>query len=450
MPGRSRSSMRVTVIWPYFPPELGGASNRGAALVEALLRAGHDVTLVTPRPSYFLPWHGRLKRASDPNNHGSQRAVADSDGISTSAGSRRLHTIRLPIGLRPKSKLRSLRVAREIFGSLTLPLWASRAIVRSDVVVTSTPPLAYGFVGVVLARALRRRVVLDVRDRWPDVLVQAGKVRPSSPLAAAASAMSRTAYRLATLITAVTQGDVDVLVSQGVPHDKVLLAVNGVEDKVLRAGADGLDKPIQFRIVYAGLLGPAQGVELLFDALQHVDLPLRVDVVGTGSEEPTLGSYVALALRGQIPRSARQRRLPRNHEKGTRGVRSIGVERDERNGSLETVRSHGARTSRIGSSKRGSGVVGVVFRRRLGFGATGHQSVSGEHPPALLRQGVRGPDGNTRQRVGGKELYPRRDLRGALVEDRTTPPSGVEVRSSLIAIGSPTSPSIEGHRSPPP
>lgn len=296
MPGRSRSSMRVTVIWPYFPPELGGASNRGAALVEALLRAGHDVTLVTPRPSYFLPWHGRLKRASDPNNHGSQRAVADSDGISTSAGSRRLHTIRLPIGLRPKSKLRSLRVAREIFGSLTLPLWASRAIVRSDVVVTSTPPLAYGFVGVVLARALRRRVVLDVRDRWPDVLVQAGKVRPSSPLAAAASAMSRTAYRLATLITAVTQGDVDVLVSQGVPHDKVLLAVNGVEDKVLRAGADGLDKPIQFRIVYAGLLGPAQGVELLFDALQHVDLPLRVDVVGTGSEEPTLGSYVERLL----------------------------------------------------------------------------------------------------------------------------------------------------------
>lgn len=288
--------MRVTVIWPYFPPELGGASNRGAALVEALLRAGHDVTLVTPRPSYFLPWHGRLKRASDPNNHGSQRAVADSDGISTSAGSRRLHTIRLPIGLRPKSKLRSLRVAREIFGSLTLPLWASRAIVRSDVVVTSTPPLAYGFVGVVLARALRRRVVLDVRDRWPDVLVQAGKVRPSSPLAAAASAMSRTAYRLATLITAVTQGDVDVLVSQGVPHDKVLLAVNGVEDKVLRAGADGLDKPIQFRIVYAGLLGPAQGVELLFDALQHVDLPLRVDVVGTGSEEPTLGSYVGRLL----------------------------------------------------------------------------------------------------------------------------------------------------------
>lgn len=296
MSRRSRSSMRVTVIWPYYPPELGGASNRGAALVEALLRAGHEVTLVTPRPSYFLPWHAKSRQPQGGKYRESRLGTADASGISASAGSRDLHTIRLPVGLRPKSKRRSLRVAREILGSLTLPVWASRAIARSDLVVTSTPPLSFGFLGVVLARALGRRVVLDVRDRWPDVLVEAGKVSPSSPLVAAASAMSLTAYRLATLITAVTERDVDVLVSQGAPRDKVLLAVNGVENQVLRMGADSSEKPTQFRIVYAGLLGPAQGVEVLFDALQRADLPLRVDVVGTGSEEPTLASYAERLL----------------------------------------------------------------------------------------------------------------------------------------------------------
>lgn len=269
--------MRIALIWPYYPPELGAASNRGVALAGYLEDAGHEVTLCAPEASYL---------------------VSRGDSAPQVPVKTRIHA-----RLRTSHRSRLVRVAREAIGSLSVPAAIWPAVRSADVAVVSSPPLLFGLAGVFTAAAARTPILLDIRDLWPDVVIESGEVS-GGRIMAIASRAARSGYRAASAISVVTRGSVSKLVKQGVDPEKIIMAPNGVDEALLHpdpnmngsgfaeiqavAEETRQKRRPQFRLVYAGLLGPAQGVGILFDALKRVSLPIRVDIIGDGSEAVAL------------------------------------------------------------------------------------------------------------------------------------------------------------------
>src|SRR5205809_7945542 len=60
------SVVRVTILTQYYPPEIGAPQARLSELASALVRRGHDVTVLTAMPSYpvgrIYPGYGGLLR----------------------------------------------------------------------------------------------------------------------------------------------------------------------------------------------------------------------------------------------------------------------------------------------------------------------------------------------------------------------------------------------------
>jgi colanic acid biosynthesis glycosyl transferase WcaI len=300
--------MKICFCFPYFPPELGAASNRAVGLVDSASKRGWEVAVITPKPSYFL---GEAAPADTGEGQGSSAAHAVTPVVVETA-----------IRLRGRRDVSLGRIVREILAGIGALPTLLRHIGSADLVYASSPPLPYAAAAVVTARLLRKAVVLEIRDIWPEVVVASShlgglsrsgrrtgepenksdrRARAIRRLGAAAAIFARMCYALSSAVVAVTPGDRQRLVSAGVSADKVLLAPNGVDDEALAVGArrlavraggggtrgDGRENAVRrspFVIGYAGRLGPAQNVGLLLDAAALVELPLEIRIWGEGPD----------------------------------------------------------------------------------------------------------------------------------------------------------------------
>lgn len=146
---------------------------------------------------------------------------------------------------------------------------------RPDVVYGSTPHLLAPFAAWVLARRYRVPFVLEVRDLWPQVLVEMDRLRPDSLLCRFLSRLEAWLYDHADAIVVLADGVREELTRRGVAAEKVLTIPNGADPVDFHVGADRdeLRKRFEFDgvvFVYAGAHGPANGLGLVLDAAAAV------------------------------------------------------------------------------------------------------------------------------------------------------------------------------------
>jgi glycosyltransferase involved in cell wall biosynthesis len=168
---------------------------------------------------------------------------------------------------------------------------------QPDVVWVSSPPLFVGLVGVALSVFRRLPFVLDVRDLWPESAVAAGQLGEGGRAFRIGKWLERIIYNGASAISCVSNPMADYLRSaSGKP---VAVVYNGVR----RSMADDIADPEpaageRRRIVYAGNLGRAQGLEVLIRAFGDVVASGTTDdwdleFVGSGALEAQLKQIAA-------------------------------------------------------------------------------------------------------------------------------------------------------------
>lgn len=274
--------MRVLVLSQFYPPEMGGAAARLHGLSRWLVRYGHGVTVVTGFPNYptgVVPpaYRGRL------------RMREDIDGVDV------LRT--WTYASSHKGSMRRLTNYLSFVASATVAgLTAGQAYA---VVLASSPPLFTGLVGVMVARLRGIPLVLDIRDIWPDVAIESKVFAADAFMARAGRRLARLLYRQADQITPVTDNKRHKLIDKGVPPDKLTVVANGVDlDQVSlsrngeKRRALGLDA--QFLVLYAGLIGHAQGVGVAVetaDRLRHRN-DIHFLIVGDGVRRDALEERV--------------------------------------------------------------------------------------------------------------------------------------------------------------
>jgi len=300
--------LRILVVSQFFTPEMGAPASRFHDFGKLLVERGHAVAVVTGfpnSPTGVIPAEYRRKV--------SQRESID--GIEILRGW-------LYAAPTLTNWAKSIGFA-SFAASASLQVLVRR--LRADVVIATSPPPTVGIPGMLAAWRLRTPLVFDTRDIWPEALASSGRVR-NDGLIRLLERLEAMVYRRSAAVTVVTEGKRDRLIEKGVAPEKIRVISNGV-DRARFAAAEplsaeelralGLD-PARAIVLYAGIMNPPQGLDVLLDALE-----------GLRSQSPTLAARMQLALAGG---GSELRRLERRvREEGLRDfVRFVGVQPRER------------------------------------------------------------------------------------------------------------------------
>jgi glycosyltransferase involved in cell wall biosynthesis len=180
------------------------------------------------------------------------------------------------------------------------------------VIGSSVHPLA-GLAAWRVARRFGAPFVFEVRDLWPQTLIDMGKLSKRSPIAFALRRLEGFLYRRAERIISVLPGAVDYIKTFGVDPEKVVWISNGVDFGAYQAAGPSIAKD-WFEVMYLGSLGEANAIEVLLNAMRLVsdkNPSVTLRLIGTGPREEALKKQArslglldnTVRFEGAVPRS---------------------------------------------------------------------------------------------------------------------------------------------------
>lgn len=151
------------------------------------------------------------------------------------------------------------------FGLVLLLPGVTRRLERPVVIVGSTVHPFAAWVAARLAKRYRVPFVFEIRDLWPQTLIDMGKLSENHPATKALRRLERYLCNQAEAVITLLPFAKEYLLEQGVPEEKVVWISNGVDiEDYPRVKAQGRSE--QFTFMYLGSLGRANDVESILDA----------------------------------------------------------------------------------------------------------------------------------------------------------------------------------------
>ncbi len=156
---------------------------------------------------------------------------------------------------------------------------------RPDVIVGSSPHPFGALSALALARRFCVPFVLEVRDLWPESLVELASISRRHPLFRALLRIESILYRNSDRILTLLPCAAEYIAQRGGPKGRIEWIPNGVDLAPVPPPpppADGV-----FRVMYAGSHGTANGLDALLDAAGGLSR-VRFILMGDGTEKARL------------------------------------------------------------------------------------------------------------------------------------------------------------------
>ena len=272
--------MRILILTQYFPPEVGAPQNRLFELAVRLKKFGHSVSVLTAMPNYPQMeihefYKGKLFFREELNGLDVRRSWIYSR----------------------KSKGVFSRLLNYYSFVVSSFFYGLFAVGRHDIILVESPPLFLGKTAWLLSHLKRSKMIFNVSDLWPESAERLGIVNNRLFLNLAYR-LEAFLYRRAWLVTGQTQGIVKNIESR-FPNVKCYWLPNGVDLNFFQTPHTssivtwrkkyGFAES-DFIVMYAGILGHAQGLEVvLHSAKQFVDHSrVKFVFLGSGPEKDSL------------------------------------------------------------------------------------------------------------------------------------------------------------------
>lgn len=271
--------MRFLVLSQYFPPEVGATQVRLSSMCRELVRAGHQVDVVTAMPHHpvgeIFPRYRRRFSCLEFQDGVRVRRT----WLYAAAGS-------------------GWRRILSYFSFMVTSLYSITRVRAPDYIFVDSPPLFLGVTGWLASVYWKCPFVFNVADLWPDSVLDLGVMKEGAFIKAAFW-LESWIYRRAQFVNAVTRGIYDVLLNRkNVPAAKILFLPNGVDTNIVQPlpSDESLKKQLGLTgkciAIYAGNHGYAAGAEQILQAAKllesHPDLHFLF--VGDGPDKPRLQS----------------------------------------------------------------------------------------------------------------------------------------------------------------
>ncbi len=259
----------ILIITNYFPPETGAASNRIYQLAEGLKNADYNISVVTPLPNYptgqiFTGYKGRFKHTLKEND-----IVINRLWIYANNSKHKL--------------LRLLAMLSYSFSLIWFFIWhkiPKRVIIQS-------PPLLVAFTAICLLRSKKRKLILNVSDLWPLAGLELGVLKKNTSFKLL-ERIERFNYKHANLILGQSE-EILTHVKSIFPRKETFLYRN-FPDFEAPIPKDTANSSKKIQLVYAGLLGVAQGIFKLCNALDYSNIQFHI--YGAGTEQNSIENLI--------------------------------------------------------------------------------------------------------------------------------------------------------------
>jgi len=260
----------ILIITSYYPPEIGAASNRIFQLANGLKNRGFEVSVITPLPNYptgkiFEPYKGKFK-------------------VSTKENDIYIHRLWIYAS---NSKNKFIRLFAMLSYSFSLIWFYFRNKVPGTVIVQS-PPLLVAFTSMLFLNSKKRKLILNVSDLWPIAGVELGVLKKSF------------GYKLLEKIERFNYNKADLVLGQSEEILSHIIYLFPQKETFLYRNYPDFEPPeIEFyksdkktiKLVYAGLLGVAQGICKLCEELNYQNVELHI--YGSGSEQKKIEQFIS-------------------------------------------------------------------------------------------------------------------------------------------------------------
>lgn len=172
---------------------------------------------------------------------------------------------------------------------------AALRIDEIDIVYGTSPPIFQGFTAYLVSKVKRVPFVFEVRDLWPDFVVQVGAVK-SPLLIYPARWLEKFLYRKSATIIINSPAFLEHIRGKGIEAEKISMVLNGVETSMFDPGARGepLRKKLGLEdktiVLYAGAIGKSNDISTLLDAAKQMRERREIVflLVGGGNEKNTI------------------------------------------------------------------------------------------------------------------------------------------------------------------
>lgn len=254
---------KIVIISNYYPPEMGAAANRIKNLAEALLSKGYEVSVISPLPNYpkgkiFSQYKNKFFVSENLNSINVRRCWIYPS----------------------KSKNTFLRLLSML--SFALSLWCNLFFLlkkKPDAMFIQSPPLLVAFSGLVLSKLIRCNNILNVSDIWPLSALELGVIQQGK-MYTFLEKIEKFNYNLADKIVGQSQETVTHICES--VHKKCIVYRNVPK---LQKNEPKLKEKNTLKIVYAGLLGYAQGILKLCQHINFYEMGVEFHIYGGGMEE---------------------------------------------------------------------------------------------------------------------------------------------------------------------
>lgn len=247
--------MRILYIHQYFASRKGRTGTRSYEFGRYLVGKGHEVTMIT----------SGLANAEFPVRPDETCSEYEIDGIRVVSVAGGYNDPNLGTGLGGWRRMLSF------YAFARAASRAGRTLVLPHVVFATHTPLTVGLAGMALSSHFRVPFVFEVRDLWPEALVNVGAL--GNPAAIWwLQRMARRIYRQADHIVALSPGMKEGIVRTGVEDEKVTVIPNACDLDLFDPDLDGTASREQlglgerFAAIYFGAMGLANGLEYVIEA----------------------------------------------------------------------------------------------------------------------------------------------------------------------------------------
>ncbi len=276
------------------PPDRPGGT-RHYSLARRLVELGHHVTIIASSFDYFTQTEMRLKS-------GETIKREDIDGITF-----------LWLKTPPYSGNSLARIRNML--SFTFDIWrrkGMRTLSKPDVIMGSSPHLFAALAAQHLASNMSVPFVLEVRDLWPQSLVDLGNFSLRHPFIQVLARIEKYLYKKADHIVTLLPFAAEHIVNHGGNQSKITWVSNGIDLKMVPAPSTPIPKD-SFKVMYTGSHGLANGLGTLLEAAALISRSgyshIHICLVGDG---PAKKSLVAQANKLGLSNVSFEASLPKN------------------------------------------------------------------------------------------------------------------------------------------
>jgi glycosyltransferase involved in cell wall biosynthesis len=273
---------KFLIVTQYFPPEIGGGSQRSVGFAEELSTLGMDIKVITPFPSYLMNKNEvktKLKLFEKQNING-------------------LEVYRTFVFASDRGNFlkRMMYYLSFTFSASIVALFELKKI---NFVLTISPPLFTGIVGLLIKKIKRAKFIFDIGDLWPESAVQLGFLTNQTAIKLAEK-LERKIYREADFVNVVTNCTREKLLSLHPYIKKLSYTPNFVNLDVIKKREkpayllDELNIHDRMIFGYAGNIGGAQGLKIITEAAKKVKESKNITflILGDGVEKDLIENEI--------------------------------------------------------------------------------------------------------------------------------------------------------------